>query len=61
MGGKKKKAGGKKGKGDDDEMDPSKLSGILQAQVDTLAQRIVNEQEKFDKAEDRIETSRLED
>ena len=61
MGGKGKKKGGKGKKGaEDGEMDPGKLTGILQAQVDTLAQRICNEQERFDRAEDRIEQSRTE-
>ena len=61
MGGKGKKKAGKGKKGaDDGEMDPSKLGMILQAKVDTLAQRIVNEQERYDKAEDRIEQSRIE-
>ena len=33
MGGKKKKAGGKKGKGDDDEMNVGTLNAILEAQI----------------------------
>ena len=51
MGGKKKKAGGKKGKGgDDDEMDIGTLNMILQAQVQSMQQKIVLEQERYSNA-----------
>ena len=47
MGGKKKKAGGKKGKGDDDEMNVGTLNAILEAQVQSMQQKIVLEQERL--------------
>jgi hypothetical protein len=40
---KKGKKGGKKKAGDGDEMDSSKLNMILEAQVDSMRQRIVLE------------------
>lgn len=49
MGGKKKPA--KKGKGDADEQyDPAQMTVILQAQVQTLKERLVLEQERKDKS-----------
>lgn len=50
MGGKKKGGGAKKGKGDDDEFDPALMNTILKAEVDSLKQKLVLEQEKMDRS-----------
>ena len=49
MGGKKKK-GGKGKKGDDDEMNIGTLNAILEAQVQSMQQKIVLEQERLTNA-----------
>jgi hypothetical protein len=60
MGGKKKKAG-KKGKGDDDEMNIGTLNAILEAQVQSMQQRIVLEQERLANSKDAWNNYRLEE
>ena len=57
MGGKKK--GGKKGKGDGEERyDPSQMTLILSAQVASLKERLVLEQERRDKSRSNEENIR---
>ena len=60
MGGKKKAGGkGKKKGGDDDEINVGTLNMILQAQVESMQQKIVLEQERCANGHDQIEQSRL--
>ena len=58
MGAKKK--GTKKGKGDgEDKYDPSQMNLILSAQVQSLKERLVLEQERKDKSKAKEEQIRL--
>ena len=59
MGGKKK-GGGKKGDGgDDDKYDPSQMTVILAAQVQSLKERLASEQERRDSARATVEAKRV--
>jgi len=58
MGAKKKKGGKKKG-GGDDEMDTGKLNMILEAQVMSMQQRIVLEQQQYTNSCHQQENSRI--
>ena len=58
MGGKKK-GGGKKGDGgEDDKYDPAQMTIILQAQVQSLKERLSSEQERRDQARASIDEIR---
>ena len=52
MGGKKKGKGGKKGKkkGNDTDPDPAEKNFILQAEIESLTQKLIMEQEMADRS-----------
>ena len=57
MGGKGKKKGGKDG-GEDDKYDPAQMQVILQAQVQSLKERLSSEQERRDQSQSVVDEIR---